>query len=68
MFGGPSWEGMGFLDEFYADNVQTIVRCINTIRSAINGLLSIKKKIRSCAIHSLVPVMFLLVGDLQKTI
>ena len=69
VFGDPSWEDMGLLDGSYADdNVQTIVRCINTISSAINDLLSIKKEIRSGVIRSLVPIMFLLVGDLQKTI
>jgi hypothetical protein len=52
--------------EFFADqDVKTLYRCTNTLVSAVNDLLSIKKEVRCDAIDSLIPIMFFYVGDIE---
>lgn len=48
-----SWDGMNLPIEFYADkDVRALYRHTNTIISAVNDLISIKKEIVSCAIDA----------------
>jgi hypothetical protein len=64
-----SWENMHLPAGFYADkDVKSIMRYTNTIISATNDLLSIKKEIKRDAIDSLIPIIFYHVGDIQKAV
>jgi hypothetical protein len=64
-----SWDNMSLPVEFYDDeDVKAICRCTNTIISATNDLLSIKKEIKRDAIDSLVPILFFHLGDVQMAV
>lgn len=64
-----SWETMSLPLEFYDDeDVKSIIRYTNTIISATNDLLSIKKEIKRDAIDSLIPIIFYHVGDIQMAV
>jgi hypothetical protein len=64
-----SWESMNLPVEFYNDeDVKSICRYTNTIISATNDLLSIKKEIKRDAIDSLVPILFFHLGDIQMAV
>jgi len=64
-----SWETMNLPLEFYnIEEVKSIIRYTNTIISATNDLLSIKKEIKRDAIDSLIPIIFYHVGDIQKAV
>lgn len=64
-----SWANMHLPTGFYADeDVKSIIRHTNTIISATNDLLSIKKEIKRDAIDSLIPIIFHHVGDIQKAV
>ncbi|KAF2501934.1 terpenoid synthase, partial [Lophium mytilinum] len=61
-----SWEAMDLPLEFYADDdVKSIFRYTNTIISATNDLVSIKKEVKRDAIDSLIPIIYSHVGDVQ---
>jgi hypothetical protein len=61
-----SWENMDFSLDFYDDvDVKSMIKYTNTIISATNDLLSIKKEIKRDAIDSLIPILFFHVGDIQ---
>ncbi|KAJ4380715.1 hypothetical protein N0V86_004076 [Didymella sp. IMI 355093] len=64
-----SWEGMDMPTTFYADkDVQLLYRYTNTIISAVNDVLSVKKEIKQEAIDSLIPIMFYETGDIQTAV
>ena len=64
-----SWENMSLPAEFYADeDVKSIIKYTNTIISATNDLLSIKKEIKRDAIDSLIPIIYYHVGDIQTAV
>jgi hypothetical protein len=64
-----SWENMHLPAGFYADeHVKSIIRYTNTIISATNDLLSVKKEINRDAIDSLIPIIFYHVGDIQTAV
>jgi hypothetical protein len=55
--------------EFYNDDdAKAICRYTNTIISATNDLLSIKKEIKRDAIDSLVPILFFHLEDIQMAV
>ncbi|KAF2815340.1 terpenoid synthase [Mytilinidion resinicola] len=64
-----SWAAMELPLEFYADeDVKEIFRCTNTIISATNDLVSIKKEVKRDAIDSLIPIIYAHVGDIQVAV
>ena len=64
-----SCEDMHLPSSFYKDEaVARILRCANTIISATNDLLSIKKEIKRDAIDSLIPIVYCRVGDIQVAV
>jgi hypothetical protein len=64
-----SWEGMNLPSAFHRDaDVQNIVRHTNTIISATNDLLSIKKEVKREAIDSLIPIVYSYIGSIPTAI
>lgn len=64
-----SWQGMDLPTEFYDDkDVLALFRYTNTLISAVNDLLSIKKEIKRDAIDSLIPIIFFHVNDIQTAV
>ncbi|KAL1594623.1 hypothetical protein SLS60_010384 [Paraconiothyrium brasiliense] len=64
-----SWGNMHLPTDFYDDeSVKGIIQYTNTIISATNDLLSIKKEIKRDAIDSLIPIIFHHVGDIQMAV
>ncbi|KAH8704346.1 isoprenoid synthase domain-containing protein [Phaeosphaeriaceae sp. PMI808] len=54
-----SWEDVCLPASFYDDDaVKALIRCTNTIISATNDLLSVKKEIKRDAIDSLIPILW----------
>jgi hypothetical protein len=63
------WGSMELPSEFFADrDVKTLYRCTNTLVSAVNDLLSIKKEIKCDAIDSLIPIIFFHVENIQVAV
>jgi hypothetical protein len=55
--------------EFHSDSdMKDLVRYTNTIISATNDLVSVKKEVKRDAIESLVPITFFHVGDMQTAV
>ncbi|KAF2008694.1 terpenoid synthase [Aaosphaeria arxii CBS 175.79] len=64
-----SWDGMDLPLQFYADgDVRALFRHTNTIISAVNDLLSIKKEIKRDAIDSLIPIIYFRTNDIQTAV
>jgi hypothetical protein len=64
-----SYDGMRLPAHFYSDeDVKALFRYTNTIISATNDLLSVKKEIKREAIDSLVPIIFFHGGDVQRAV
>ncbi|KAF3047863.1 terpene cyclase [Didymella keratinophila] len=61
-----SWEGGNLPISFYVEkDVEQLYYYTNTIISALNDILSVKKEIKQEAIDSLIPIIFYETGDIQ---
>ncbi|KAF1992842.1 hypothetical protein P154DRAFT_549883 [Amniculicola lignicola CBS 123094] len=64
-----SWENMRLPTGFHADkDVKSSIEYVNTIISATNDLLSLKKEVQRDAIDSLIPIIFHHMGDIQLAV
>jgi hypothetical protein len=64
-----SWEDMDLPAEFRDDDdVKSICKHTNTIVSATNDLLSLKKEVDRDGIESLVPILFFHLGDMERAV
>ena len=64
-----SWEDMDLGREFHDDeDVRRIRRYTNTIVSAVNDLLSLRKEVQRGGVDSLVPILVYRGGDVHKAV
>lgn len=64
-----SWKDMDLPHDFHKNKeVESIKKYTNTLISAVNDLLSMKKEVKRGAIHSLVPIYLYHLGNLDSAV